>query len=257
MHDEATSDAMDRRTAMSTMGGMGVVGAAALGSVASATSPRTSVRTEEMLGWNKQKMAYELPELPYAYDALEPSIDAKTMHIHHDKHHAGYVKGLNTALDQLHSIRMEKGDPGTIQFWERKLSFHAGGHFNHSLFWTGMAPESAGGGGEPTGTLAEAIRLDFGSFDKFSWAFQRAAATVEGSGWGWLVYEPHARRLLITQMENQQKLFIPGCVPLLGVDVWEHAYYLKYQNHRATYLQAFMDVINWPEIQRRYDEARA
>jgi len=260
MQEETADNAMDRRTALGAIGGMGVAGVAALGATATSSYAGRTVLSPAALGWNAKKQAYELPELPYAYDALEPHIDAQTMAIHHDKHHAGYVRGLNKALDQLDAIRQDKGDPGTIQFWQRKLSFHAGGHFNHSLFWTGMAPESAGdggGGGEATGSLAAAIDLDFGSFDKFSWAFQRAAATVEGSGWGWLVYEPIAGRLLITQMENQQKLFIPGCVPLLGVDVWEHAYYLKYQNHRATYLEAFMNVINWPEIQRRFDAARS
>ncbi|MCA9302675.1 MAG: superoxide dismutase [Phycisphaerales bacterium] len=196
-----------------------------------------------------------LPDLPYGYDALEPAIDAETMTIHHDKHHAGYVAGLNKALAMLHAIRWEKGDPGTIQHWERQLSFHAGGHVNHTLFWTGMAPANHGGGGEPTGKLADAIKRDFGSFDKFSWQFQAAAKSVEGSGWGWLVYEPMSARLMITQMQNQQQMMFAGAVPLLGVDVWEHAYYLRYQNRRADYLAAFMGIVNWPEIERRFAAA--
>ncbi len=244
-----TDSTIDRRTAL---GVLGATGLAAIGASAS----RANAHTAASLGWNDTKLAYELPPLPYAFDALEPYIDAQTMEIHHDKHHAGYVRGLNAALDQLHAMRAETTDAATLQYWQRQLSFHAGGHLNHALFWTGMAPADAGGGGTPTGVLAEAIIRNFGSYDRFAWQFQRAAATVEASGWAWLVYEPTASMLMISQMENQQKLLVPGSIPLLGVDVWEHAYYLKYQNRRATYLEAFMNVINWPEIQRRYEAAR-
>ncbi len=244
-----TDSTINRRTAL------GVLGATGLAAISASTS-RARAHTAASLGWNDAKMAYELPPLPYAFDALEPHIDAQTMEIHHDKHHAGYVKGLNAALDRLHAMRAETADAATIQHWQRQLSFHAGGHLNHTLFWSGMAPADEDGGGAPTGILAEAINRNFGSYDRFAWQFQRAAATVEGSGWAWLVYEPTASMLMISQMENQQKLLVPGSIPLLGVDVWEHAYYLKYQNRRATYLEAFMNVINWPEIQRRYDSAR-
>jgi Fe-Mn family superoxide dismutase len=178
-----------------------------------------------------------------------------TMMIHHSKHHAGYVRGLNNALQKLKAIREGDGDASTLQHWQRQLSFHAGGHINHTLFWTGMAPESKGGGGNPTGSLADAINRDFGSADKFRMQFKAAAASVEGSGWGWLVYEPIAQRLMILQMQNQQQMMFAGAIPLLGVDVWEHAYYLNYQNRRADYIDAFMNIINWDEIQKRYDAA--
>ena len=243
---------LNRREAITSMA---VLGAAGVG-LASSRSSAAPLLTADALGYDANKGEYTLPDLPYATDALEPAIDAQTMSIHHAKHHAGYVRGLNKALEMLHAIRWEKGDPGTIQHWERQLSFHAGGHVNHTLFWTAMAPAGKGGG-EPAGGLAEAIARDFGSFSKFSWQFQAAAKSVEGSGWGWLVYEPIAGRLMITQMQNQQQMMFAGAVPLLGVDVWEHAYYLRYQNRRADYLSAFMGVINWREIERRYAAATA
>jgi len=235
---------MTRRQAMTAMTA-GAAGLAALGSIA---------RGDEIdLGYDGSKGEYTLPDLPYAYDALEPHIDERTMTVHHTKHHAGYVRGLNRALKALHDIRWNKGDPGTIQHWERQLSFHAGGHINHTLFWSSMSP---GGGGKPRGALASAIDDAFGSFEKFAWHFKAAAKSVEGSGWGWLVYEPIGGRLMVTQMENQQKMMFAGAAPLLGVDVWEHAYYLKYENRRGDYLDAFMEVVDWRRIERRYDAAR-
>lgn len=236
---------ISRRQAIGTMaGGAGALG---IGSVA---------LSREALGWDEQLKGYSLPPLPYAPNALEPHIDEQTMLIHHGKHHAGYVRGLNKALDMLHQLRWDNGDPGLIQHWERQLSFHAGGHINHTLFWSGMAPADNGGGGRPTGALANQIERDFGSFDKMLWQFRAAAASVEGSGWGWLVWEPIGRRLMILQMQNQQQMLFAGAAPLLGVDVWEHAYYLRYQNKRKDYLDAFTSVINWPEIGRRFDQAR-
>lgn len=213
--------------------------------------------SSEALGWDDRLKGYSLPPLPYAPNALEPHIDERTMLIHHGKHHAGYVRGLNRALEMLHKLRWEDADAALIQHWERQLSFHAGGHINHTLFWNGMAPPNNGGGGRPTGALATQIERDFGSFDKMLWQFKAASASVEGSGWGWLVWEPIGRRLMITQMENQQKMLFAGAVPLLGVDVWEHAYYLRYQNKRKDYLDAFTNVINWPEVMRRFDRAHA
>ena len=236
---------ISRRHALGAIaGGAGAMG---FGSVA---------LSREELGWNDQTKSYELPPLPYAPNALAPHIDERTMLIHHGKHHAGYVRGLNRALDKLHECRSSE-DADLIQHWERQLSFHAGGHINHTLFWSGMAPEGKGGGGRPTGGLATQIERDFGSFDRMLWQFKAAAKSVEGSGWAWLVWEPLGRRLLVTQMENQQKLMFPGGVPLLGVDVWEHAYYLRYQNMRGDYLEAFTNVINWPEVGRRFDRARS
>lgn len=245
------SSELNRREAISTLA---VLGAAGVGLSATRSSGATLLTSDD-LGYNSDKGEYTLPELPYAYDALEPAIDAETMTIHHSKHHAGYVRGLNNALSMLESIRNEESDPSTIQHWQRQLSFHAGGHINHTLFWTGMTPKSTDS--KPSGSLGVAIDRDFGSFDKFSFQFQAAAKSVEGSGWGWLIYEPIAERLMITQMQNQQQMMFAGAVPLLGVDVWEHAYYLKYQNRRADYVKAFMSVINWTEIQRRFNAATA
>ena len=247
---------MSRRDALTTMTAS-AAGLAGLGSIASAATGATGASAIVDLGYDADTGQYTLPDLPYPYDALEPHIDARTMTVHHDKHHAGYVGGLNKALKALHDIRWSKGDPGSIQHWERELSFHAGGHINHTLFWSAMAPEGNGGGGKPAGELRDAIDDQFGSYEKFAWHFKAAAKSVEGSGWGWLVYEPIGGRLMVTQMENQQKFMFAGAVPLLGVDVWEHAYYLKYENRRGDYLDAFMKVINWPEIQRRFDAARS
>ncbi len=243
---------MTRREALTTM----TATAAGLGAAAGLTSvAHASTLSTIDLGYDSSKNEYTLPPLPYGYNELKPHIDEMTMMIHHSKHHAGYVRGLNNALKQLKAIREGSGDASTLQHWQRQLSFHAGGHINHTLFWTGMAPASQGGGGDPSGTLADAIKHDFGSVDQFKSQFKAASKSVEGSGWGWLVYEPIAQRLLILQMQNQQQMMFAGAIPLLGVDVWEHAYYLNYQNRRADYIDAFMNIINWDEIQRRYNAA--
>lgn len=252
MQDHAQEGAsMDRRSALAALG---LAGFAAAAGGAPGLRPLLSATD---LGWDAEKGEYVLPPLPYDAAALEPHIDAETMRIHHGKHHAGYVAGLNAAIARLGELRGPKTEPALLQHWQRQLSFHAGGHFNHTLFWRGMAPaEGGGGGGAPTGTLREAIDASFGAFDAFLWQFMQAAVTVEASGWAWLVLEPVSGRLMVSQMENQQKLLIPGAVPLLGVDVWEHAYYLRYQNRRMDYVGAFLRVINWPEVQRRLDAAR-
>ena len=206
-------------------------------------------------GWNAAKGEYELPPLPYGYDALEPHIDEQTMRIHHGKHHQGYVNGLNKAMKKLQEIRDGDADAGLIKHWSRELSFHGAGHVNHTMLWESMAPAGEGGGGYAEGKLAERILRDFCSFEQMAAQFKAAAKAVEGSGWGWLVYEPTAGKLLVIQGEKQQDMMMTGVVPLLGVDVWEHAYYLKYQNERGKYLDAFMNVINWQEIARRYHAA--
>lgn len=243
------SEHVDRRAAL---GAMALLGSGlAFATAANAGQPEDGDALTP-IGWDADAGEYVLPLLPYAYDALEPHIDAQTMQIHHGKHHAGYVRGLNTALAALAEAR-DSGDASLIQYWTRKVSFHGAGHVNHTLFWLGMAPAGQGGGGQPSGALAQAIRRDFGSFDRFSWQFQSAAKSVEGSGWGWLVHEPISGRLTILQAENQQKLLLTGVVPLLGIDVWEHAYYLRYQNRRADYVTAFMNVINWPRVQSMYE----
>ena len=238
---------INRRTAL---GSLALLTPGAALAMAGATQPEAAAAA---LGWDQAKGEYVLPPLPYAYDALEPHLDEQTMRIHHDKHHQGYVNGLNGALKALAAAR-ESGDASLVQHWTKKASFHGGGHVNHTLFWAGMSPD---GGGEPTGPLAAAIARDFGSFAKFSWQFQAAAKSVEGSGWAWLCYEPIAGRLIVLQAENQQKLLFGGVVPLLGIDVWEHAYYLRYQNRRADYVAAFMNVINWPHVQGLFAQASA
>jgi len=192
---------------------------------------------------------HTLPELPYAYDALEPFIDERTMRLHHDKHHAGYVKGLNAAEAALAKAR-ESGDYALVQHWSRQAAFHGGGHWLHTMFWSVMAPNGNGGGGAPTGQIEAAIKDSFGSVAAFKAQFAAAAKSVEGSGWGLLHYRPHDQSLIILQAENQQKLSAWGSTPILGIDVWEHAYYLKYQNDRGAYVDAWWNVVNWTQVER-------
>ncbi len=198
---------------------------------------------------------HELPPLPYAYDALEPHIDEQTMHLHHDKHHLAYVNGLNKAEDELAKSR-DEGNFGLIKHWEREAAFHGSGHFLHSIFWPNMAPAGNGGGGQPSGDLAAQINQDFGSFDKFKAQFTAAANAVEGSGWALLVWEPEGRHLSVLTAEKHQNLTQWGVVPLLVLDVWEHAYYLKYQNQRGAYVEAFWNIVNWADVAERYTAAR-
>lgn len=202
-------------------------------------------------------MTYKLPDLPYAYDALEPHIDEETMRLHHDKHHAGYVKKTNAALEgheDLQNLSIEelitKLDevPEDIRTAVRN---NGGGHVNHSLFWEVMSPN---GGGEPTGELADAINEAFGSFEDFKAKFKEAATGQFGSGWGWLVVDNG--ELKVTNTPNQDSPLTDGQTPILGVDVWEHAYYLNYQNVRPDYVDAFWNVVNWDEVARRYNEAK-
>jgi Fe-Mn family superoxide dismutase len=194
--------------------------------------------------------SFILPPLPYAYDALEPHIDEQTMRLHHDIHHAGYVRGANLAMEKLRSIATGEGDRPYSKHWARELAFHGSGHSLHVLFWNCMSPN---GGGEPKGDLAKAIRLDFGSFEGFSELFRSVSGSVEGSGWGILGYESLSGSLIVLQAEKHQDLTVQGTIPLLAVDVWEHAYYLRYQNKRGDYVKAFMEVINWDYVEARYD----
>jgi len=259
---------LSRRAAIGTIGALGL-GAAATGAPITprgggAGRPRPdgrragfSLLTADELGFDRQTGRYTLPKLPYDHDALEPAIDAQTMQIHHGRHHQGYVNGLNNALDKLAEIRSGSGDASLIKHWSRELSFHGSGHVNHSLFWQAMAPAGKGGGGEPDGSLARLINRDFGGFDGFKTHFTAASNAVEASGWGWLVYEPTAARLMVIQGEKQQDMMMTGVVPLLGIDVWEHAYYLKYQNRRGDYVNAFFDIINWNKVNQLLQRAMA
>ena len=191
---------------------------------------------------------HSLPDLPYAYDALEPYIDKQTMELHHTKHHQTYVNGVNGAEQGLAKARAA-GDFGLIQHLSRQLAFHYGGHYLHSMFWKIMAPNGKGGGGNPESSLADKINEDFGSFEAFQKQFSAAAATVEGSGWALVHYRPNDNRLVICQAENQHKVAQWGATPILGIDVWEHAYYLKYQNKRPAYIEAWWNVVNWAQVE--------
>jgi Fe-Mn family superoxide dismutase len=193
---------------------------------------------------------YQLPDLPYGYDALEPHIDQRIMELHHDKHHQGYVDGANSALEQLQSMR--EGQSGNVRAVKRSLAFNLSGHVNHSVFWQNMSPD---GGGEPGGELADAIERDFGGFDGFRQDFSQAAGSVEGSGWGMLVYDHLGDQLLVTGTENHQDQHVQAATPLLVLDVWEHAYYLQYENNRGDYVDAFWNVVNWDDVAQRYDHA--
>ncbi len=201
-------------------------------------------------------MSFQLPDLPYAHDALEPNIDAKTMEIHHGKHHAGYTTKLNGAVEgtemegkSIEDLLANHSDNGGIRN-------NGGGYYNHNLFWTVMSPN---GGGEPSGELADAINSAYGSFNKFKEEFSNAAATRFGSGWAWLCVHSGGK-VEVCSSPNQDNPLMPnvGCggTPILGLDVWEHAYYLNYQNRRPDYISAFFNVINWEEVSKRYAEGK-
>jgi Fe-Mn family superoxide dismutase len=202
------------------------------------------------------QMAYSLPELPYAYNALEPHIDARTMEIHHTKHHQAYIDKVNAAIagSALESKSVEEliSDLNAVPEEIRGIvRNNGGGHANHSLFWTVMGPQS---GGQPTGELAAAIESDLGGFDKFKESFTNAALTRFGSGWAWLSVSNG--KLIVESTLNQDSPLMEGKTPILGIDVWEHAYYLNYQNRRPAYVEAFFHVIQWDEVARRYAAAK-
>ena len=201
-------------------------------------------------------MAYTLPALPYAYDALEPNIDAKTMEIHHTKHHQTYINNINAAIEGTAWEKLSVEElvskvnevPADIK---NVVINNGGGHANHSLFWTVMSPQ---GGGNPTGAVATAIEQELGGFDVFKEAFTKAAISRFGSGWAWLSVTPE-KKLVVESSGNQDSPLMNGNTPILGLDVWEHAYYLKYQNRRPEYIAAFYNVVDWNEVNRRYQAA--
>ena len=199
-------------------------------------------------------MSFKLPDLPYAYDALEPHFDAMTMEIHHTKHHAAYVNNVNNAIAGTPADNMGIEEIlKNIKDYPVAVRNNGGGHYNHTLFWTILSPN---GGGKPSGKLAEAIEADFGSFEAFKEKFNAAAATRFGSGWAWLCV--NGGKLEVCSTPNQDNPLMPdaGCsgTPVLGLDVWEHAYYLKFQNRRPDYINTFWNIVNWPEVERRYAE---
>jgi superoxide dismutase, Fe-Mn family len=190
---------------------------------------------------------YVLPELPYSYEALEPYIDAQTMRLHHSIHHQSYVNGLNNALNKLEEAR-STGDFSLVKHWSREMAFHGAGHLLHVIFWNTMAPSTGGENVPDDPNLRKAINESFGSFEQFKKHFIAASTAVEASGWGILAYEPVGSRLVILQAEKHQNLSQWTTVPLLALDVWEHAYYLKYQNRRAEYVNNWFNVINWKAV---------
>lgn len=201
-------------------------------------------------------MAYTLPQLPYAYDALEPNIDTKTMEIHHTKHHQTYINNINAAIEgtEWEKLSVEelvkKVNEVPVELKNNVIN-NAGGHANHSLFWTIMSPQ---GGGQPVGQISLAIEQELGGFDTFKDAFTKAALTRFGSGWAWLSITPE-KKIIVESSANQDSPLMHGNTPILALDVWEHAYYLKYQNRRPEYIGAFFNVVDWQEVNRRYLEA--
>lgn len=245
-----------RRDFLKTAGAAAVLGALAGPALAGSEvqGETTAGKTATLIpGAMNAEGEYALPKLGYAYDALEAAIDAQTMEIHHSKHHAGYVAGLKGALGELAKAR-ESGNFDMVEHWSKKASFNAGGHFMHCIFWDCMGPN---GGGEATGALGAAIARDFGDHQKFWNQFAAAAKTVEGSGWARLSFDLASRRLMVLQGQNQNLLSTFAEIPLLVIDVWEHAYYLRYQNKRGEYIDAFAKVIDWNKVGARFDAAAA
>ena len=197
---------------------------------------------------------YELPDLPYAYDALEPHISEEIMTLHHDKHHATYVAGANAALEALEAERNGEANPDRLRALSKNLAFNLGGHTNHSIFWKNMAPNA---GGTPTGQIAEAIDRDFGSFEAFKKQFSGVATGLQGSGWAVLGYDHIAGRLIIQQLTDQQGNVSVDFTPVLMLDMWEHAFYLQYKNVKADYVEAWWNVVNWDDVNERYAKAAA
>lgn len=237
---------MDKRTFLKTSA-LGMAG------VASGSAFGKGLATMGFSGTDNDRIVnaagdYVLPDLPYAYDALEPHIDKQTMTLHHDIHHQGYVNGLNKATKKVQEA-IDTNDFSLIKHWERELAFHGSGHFLHTIFWNVMGPKQ----GQRSADLTKYLKKDFGSFDKFSAYYQAASKSVEGSGWGILAYQPQADKLVVLQAEKHHNLTQWITVPLLVVDVWEHAYYLNYQNKRGDYLKGFMQVVNWEAVSERFD----
>lgn len=202
-----------------------------------------------------QQGKYQLPPLPYELNALEPVISAQIMDLHYNKHHKAYVTNLNTALDQYAEAE-KKGDVAAMIALQSAIKFNGGGHVNHSIFWTNLAPQNQGGGSAPNGELAQAIEKEFGSLQSFIELMNTKTGAIQGSGWGWLGFNKAKNRLEIATCENQDPLSTKGLIPLLGIDVWEHAYYLQYKNVRADYLKAIWGIINWKNVAERFSKAK-
>jgi len=196
-------------------------------------------------------LKYQLPNLPYDFNALEPVISAEIMEIHYTKHHQAYVTNLNTALEAYREAE-SKNDVAAMISLQTAIRFNGGGHVNHTIFWTILAPVSQNQSQEPNGALLTMIQRDFGSFESFKEKFNVMTIGIQGSGWGWLGYHKNEKRLVLTTCANQDPLSTQGLVPVLGVDVWEHAYYLQYKNVRADYVKALWKIFNWQNIEKRF-----
>lgn len=251
---------LSRREALKSIG-LGAATLAAVSPLIGAPAPEkpgkaapapAAAAKESEVGFKDGK--FVLPPLPYEYNALEPAIDEATMKLHHDIHHAAYVKGGNTALEALSAIAAGTGDATLIHHWNNELSFHGSGHALHLLFWNNMKPK---GGGSPTGELAEEIKASFGTQANFEKLFTATAGSVQGSGWAILGYDSISKRLQVVSAEKHQNLTLQSITPVLALDVWEHAYYLKYQNKRADYVKAFLGVINYDDVATRLAKAVA
>ncbi|MBN1362902.1 MAG: superoxide dismutase [Sedimentisphaerales bacterium] len=239
-----------RRDVLRT-GSLALLGLGAAGSIAAAMERSAGRSMSGLFKGAYGDGAYTLPPLPYGYDALAPLYEEKTLRIHHDRHHAGYVRGLNSTLDKLEAAR-KSNDFGSIKALSRDLAFHGSGHVLHTLFWNSMSPDKP----DVPDSLGEHLSKSFGSVDAARSQFAAATKAVEASGWGILAYEPIADRLLIFQAEKHQNLTMWGVVPLLVCDVWEHAYYLQYANNRGEWVDSFMKMANWPFAAACLEQAR-
>ncbi|NUB92081.1 superoxide dismutase [Haloterrigena sp. SYSU A121-1] len=233
-----------RRNVLETIGGTAAI--ALLGTGAT-TVPAAADDDEAAVTGRHPR--YRLPDLPYAYDALEPHIDERIMELHHSEHHQSYVDGANAALEAFESMR-SAGEFDGIRAAKRDFSFNLSGHVNHTVFWESMSPD---GGGAPEGDLAAALESQFGSFEAFQAEFTATANAVEGDGWAMLFYEPLADALVVGQVEDQNELAHQRAVPILALDVWEHAYYLQYENDREAYVEAWWNVVDWGGVGKRYE----
>lgn len=199
-------------------------------------------------------MTYELPPLPYDFDELEPYISAEIMKLHYSKHHQAYVNNLNKAVKEFEEAS-QRQDLTRMETLLASIKFNGGGHLNHSIFWTNLSPHNKEGGVPPQGALLAAIQRDFGSLDLLIHAMSEQSIAIQGSGWGWLGYDLSRQRLSLATCDNQDPLALKGLIPLLGIDVWEHSYYLQYKNARADYVKAIWHVINWKNVSERYEKA--
>jgi superoxide dismutase, Fe-Mn family len=199
---------------------------------------------------------YQLPPLPYDFGALEPAISGEIMNLHYSKHHQAYVNNLNKALEDYDKAQ-QKQDLAAMTALLPAIKFNGGGHINHSIFWTNLSPQNKDGGKPPEGALAQAIKRDFGSFQNLVDQLSAKSVAIQGSGWGWLGYDKTHQKLALATCDNQDPLVMKGLVPLLGIDVWEHSYYLQYKNVRADYVKNIWGIVNWKNIEERFEKASA